>query len=129
MYIVPVQSSDSVLSKCKETLYRRAQNAVVWAHEENPEPPTFVTSELRYVIEKRFPFWNIVDNWVKQNEEISPLKLFKHGAQSLCSKAEGGVNSSSQARAIMRSPTPSFYWEQKIVSQTLKILAVNAFFS
>ena len=37
------------------------------------------------------------------------------------------MDRSTQARVILRSSTSSFQWEQKIVSQMLKTIAINAF--
>jgi hypothetical protein len=58
-----------------------------------------------------------------------PMRLFIYRIQSIFSRINGVVDGSAQARAILKSPTSSFKWKQKIVSQTLKTLSVNAFIS
>jgi hypothetical protein len=85
-------------------------------------------TELRKICQSRIAFWRLVDKHVSQTDAFyPPVKLFRHGFQSLYSRTKGGVDGSAQAKAILRSSTCSFKWEQKTVSQTLKTLAVNAF--
>ena len=127
MYIVVVHCSDAVRELCKSALDRIAKPAVFWAYEENPQVPPFADPASAVTLRGRLSFWKIVYNHVKENDAFPPLKLFKHGTQSLYSKTKGGVDGSAQARAILRSSTSSLKWEQKIVSQTLKTLAINAF--
>ncbi len=74
-------------------------------------------------------FWSSFRSKVLQEGPTQPLKLFKHGSQSIYSKTKGGVDGTAQARAILRCSTSSLSWEQKMVSQILETLAVNAFTS
>lgn len=70
------------------------------------------------------PFWLNVNENVKNHGPFPP----KHSLtriKKFVLKNEGGVDSSSQARSILRSSTSPFAWEQKIVSQTLKTIAAN----
>lgn len=53
--------------------------------------------------------------------------MFKHAAQTFYSKTTAGVDGATHYRAVMRSSTLHFKWEQKLVSKMLKTLAVNAF--
>jgi hypothetical protein len=122
-----VQSSDAILHLLNGALHRGAETSVSWAHDEEAALPLFADRDSRQIVEECLSFWRIVNNHVKEKGAFVPLKLFKHAAQSLYSKTKGGVDGSAQARSILRSSTSSFAWEQKIVSQTLKTLAVNAF--
>lgn len=61
------------------------------------------------------------------NGAFPPLQLFKHATQVYYSKTKGGVDGATKQRAMLRSSTSHLKWEQKIVSQTLKTVAINAF--
>ena len=127
MYIVVVHAPRETLNVCEIALRSRASAVVAWAHEEDPIPPEFVDLATKRILKERIGFWQLVNNYVTKKGSFLPLKLFKHGSQSLYSKTKGGVDGSAQARAILRSSTSSLKWEQKIVSQTIKTLAVNSF--
>ena len=62
-----------------------------------------------------------------QLRPLPPLKRYKHSSQSLYSKTKGGVDGATQERAMLRSSTSHFKWEQKLISQTIKTLAINGF--
>lgn len=126
IYVLFVRCSDATLDLCNTALHTSAYEAVAWAHHSDEAPPSFATTEVLSIIQKQLPFWRIINGYVKEKGPFPPLKLFKHGAQSLYSKTKGGVDGSAQARSILCCSTSSFPWEQKIVSQTLKTLAVNA---
>ena len=105
-----------------------------WAHgpvnmQETADPPVLADTTTKLLLRSKKPFWMVINNDVKQHGPLPPIKVFKHGIQSLYSKTKGGVDGSAQARAILRSPTSSLRWEQKLVIQTIKTLAVNAFTS
>lgn len=89
--------------------------------------PTFADTNTRKTLQTYHPFWTILNETIKSQDAFLPVRLFKHGIQSLYSKTKGGVDGSAQARAILRSSTSTLKWEQKIVSQTFKTLAVNSF--
>ena len=127
MYIAVVKCPNETLDLCEDALGTNAEAPVSWAHKYDPAPPQFTDRETRRTIVERHPFWLTVNSQVKDHGAFPPLKLFKHGAQSLYSKTKGGVDGSAQARSILRSSTSSFAWEQKLVSQTIQTLAVNAF--
>jgi hypothetical protein len=92
------------------------------------EVPEMPDPELRKIAESRICFWRLVNKHVRDSDAFyPPVKHFRHGMQSLYSKTKGGVDGSAQAKAILRSPTSSFKREQKIVSQLMKTLCVNAF--
>ena len=127
MYTCVVYGSADNVEKCYKALTDVVLATVSWAHEQDPQPPSFTDTITRRALKSRLPFWLMVNNFVNEKGPFPPLKLFKHASQSLYSKTKGGVDGSAQARAILRSSTPSFKWEQKIVSQTIKTLAVNSF--
>ncbi|PXF43106.1 hypothetical protein BWQ96_07140 [Gracilariopsis chorda] len=130
MYTVLVHCNNSVLDTCLSALNAIALPVVSWAHQPGPlQIPSFSDTETTKVLQSRFQFWSLVNNYVTQNDAFPPLKLFKHASQSLYSRTKGGVDGSTQARAILRSSTSAMKWEQKVVTQTLKTLSVNAFIS
>jgi hypothetical protein len=101
---------------------------VSWAYTEANEVPEIPDPELWKISESRICFWRRVNEHVRVlGAFYPPVKLFRHVMQSIYSKKKGGVNGDAQHRAILRSPTSSFKWEQNIVSQTMKKLCVNAF--
>lgn len=127
MYTVVVHCSSNIIDQCCNVLTSVALPTVSWAHEQNPKPPAFTEPSTARTLKSRLPFWMMVNNYVKDNDALPPLKTFRHASQSLYSKTKGGVDGSAQARAILRSSTSSLKWEQKVVSQTIKTLAINAF--
>jgi hypothetical protein len=130
LYVVICYCDDAVLRICLERLEAIVGSHVIWAHSEGEEVPQTADMELRKIALSRIPFWRLVDKHVHERDAFyPPVRLFRHGIQSIYSRTKGGVDGSAQARAILRSPTSSFKWEQKIVSQTLKTLSVNAFIS
>ena len=127
-FIVIAYCDVHILSVCELALEQAAEDCVAWAQEESMSMPSIQDAELSKVIYSRLPFWRLVNSYVLENSAFyPPVKLFRHGVQTLYSKTKGGVDGSAQARAILRSPTSSLKWEQKVVTQTLKTLAVNAF--
>jgi hypothetical protein len=65
--------------------------------------------ELRKIALSRIPIWRLVDNHVHERDAFyPPVRLFRHGIQSIYSRTKGGVDGSAQASAILRSPTSSF---------------------
>lgn len=89
--------------------------------------PLFVPRENLDLLHSRWGFWKLVNRHVKTDGPFRPLKLFKHSTQSFYSKTKGGVDGATQQRAILRSATSHFAWEQKLVTQVLKTVCVNAF--
>ena len=116
-----------MITYCEEALENVALAAVQWAHEENGQIPEFCDGDSRKQIESKLPFWRMVNNYVIENDALMPVKIFKHGMQSLYSKTKGGVDGGAQAREILRSPGSTLQREQKIFCQTLKTLVVNSF--
>jgi hypothetical protein len=126
--IVVCYCADFVLRECERRLEEISGSLVSWAYTDANEVPEMPDPELRKIAESRICFWRLVNEHVRDSDAFyPPVKIFRHGMQSLYSKTKGGVDGSAQARAILRSPTSSFKWEQKIVSQTMKTLCVNAF--
>lgn len=126
-YVVLVQCTGTLLQECQQVLETACRETVAWLHEETVQFPSFVKGAVRRIIKTHLPLWKLVTNRVTGEAPFPPLKLFKHGVQLFYSKTKCGVDGSAQARAVLRSPVSSVAWEQKIVSQTLKTLAVNAF--
>lgn len=91
--------------------------------------PDFADEKTASLLSTRFPFWALLNEYIRSNGPLPPINVFKHGTQSFYSKTKGSVDGSAQARAILRSSSSSLSWEQKIVTQTLKILAINGFIS
>lgn len=106
-----------------------AEPLVSWAHRKDLETPPFVTVEKRDVVDTKLQFWQVVNDKVNSCGPFHPVKLFKHGTQTLYSKTKGGMDGATQQRAVLRSPTSHLKWEPKIVSQLIKTVCVNAFIS
>ena len=75
----------------------------------------------------RQTFWKLIDDRVKLRGPFPPLKLFKLKLQSFYSKTKAGVDGATQQRAILRSSTSHFQWEQNLVSQILKTISIYSF--
>lgn len=122
LYKVAARIEPATLETCRDVLVRTGGPPVSWAHESNVEAPLFASSETKRVLESRLGFWQLVNNDVSVNGPLAPVKILKHGIQSLYSKQKGGVDGGAQYRAVMRSSTSSFRWEQKITWPTFKTL-------
>lgn len=100
---------------------------------------------LRVTIAKTVTIWEQKKRYCESSERPCPGRLSTTGSQKMeCShllnclnmghkecipKPKAGVGGSAQACAIIRSATSSFSWKQKLVSSTIKTLAVIAFLS
>jgi hypothetical protein len=129
MYVVFATCDQTILEECQHALDKYGRGAVEWAHEDDPVPPSSSDHYVLKSIKSRLAFWKLIDSHVKENTPFPRLNLFWHGCQAFYAKPKGGLDGSAQARAIFRSTTSSFKWEQNIVSQTLTTLTVNAFIS
>jgi hypothetical protein len=133
LYITIARASRQILDTCAAALTSVGRTVVSWAHESTDTPsstiPAFADAGTAAILKSRIHFWKVVDEYLIRKGPLPPIKVFKHGTQSIYSKTKGGVDGSAQARAVLRSSTSSLHWEQKIVTQTLKTLAVNAFIS
>lgn len=89
--------------------------------------PSFADADTKQIVMDHLPFWKIAKSQVHSHGPFPPLRLFKHGAQSLYSKTKGVVDGATQFGAILRAPTRALRWEQKLVFQTLKTVVVNVF--
>ena len=69
--------------------------------------PLFVDRQTKIILSERLSFWKVIEYYAKEHDAFVPVKIFKHGIQSLYSKTKGGVDGSAQARVIMRSSTSS----------------------
>lgn len=129
MYTVVAKVPAHLREICRNSLNAVAEGIVRWAHEPDGSIPSFVAVQEREVVRTRWEFWKVVNDHVKSKGPFRPLKVFKHAMQSFYSKTKGGVDGATQQRAILRSSTSHLAWEQKLVSQVLKTVSLNAFFA
>lgn len=127
LYTVVMRVSDAMKVVCLETLKRVSDPVVTWAQMADGSIPYFAPRGCFDILRSRWSFWKVVNEHVKANGPFRPLKLFKHAIQSFYSKTKGGVDGATQQRAILRSATSHLQWEQKLVSQVLKTVSINAF--
>ena len=127
LYTVLIYWSPEVIETCLAGLKLICGPVVSWSYEESAKTPQFVDSELRPAISSRHLFWKNIDTHVKVHVPFVPLKLFKHASKSFYCKTKASVDGATEQRAILRCSTSHFKWEQKVVWQTLKTLAINAF--
>jgi hypothetical protein len=91
-----------VLDVCESILEDEAKHIVLWAHDETGEIPHTANAKLSNVFRLRFQFWKTINKHLHQHDAFyPPVKLFRHGTQSIYSKSKGGVEGSAQARAIL----------------------------
>lgn len=129
IYIVVAKFPYNILQDMNQSSIREAKEAVSWASGDDLQVPLFADCTSCNDIEELLPFWLTIDPHVKQKGPFPPLKIFKHGSQIIYSKTKGGLDGSTQARSILYWPTLSLQWKQKLVSQILNTLNVNAFIS
>ncbi len=129
LYTVFMDLKQETAEQCLQALVQYGSVAVRWAHVMPSENPQFLSASFATSLKTKHQYWKSVNDFVMNRHAFPPLKLFKHGTQCLYSRTKGGIDGSAQARAILRSPTSSLKWEQKVVTQTMKTLAVNAFIS
>lgn len=125
-FILVVHASDNLLAMCLTRLRDACCDVIDWLHSDSVHFPSFVGRELRTVIQSRLQLWKLVNKRVLEQFPFRPLKLIKHGCQSWYSATKCGVDQTAQARAVLRSSTSALPWEQKMVIQVLKSVAVNA---
>lgn len=89
--------------------------------------PDFLDKTILPIVVDRVKLWRVVQSHVASKGCFVSLKKFNHSSKSLKSKVRAVIDVSTQQRAILRSSTPRFKWEQNIVSKTMKTLAINAF--
>lgn len=104
-----------------------AEENVEWAHHAEDQLPSFADAVTCRVVPHHLPFWKMVNTHVHSIGPFPSLNLCKHGAHSLPSRMNGGLDGATHFREILRTPTGALIWEQKLVVQTLKIVFVNAF--
>lgn len=95
--------------------------------------PPWLPSATRMRIRSRAPFakdlFAFVTRQDRRGEPLPPVRTFRHGLQMLYSKLKGGVDGSTQYRAILRASTSASRWSSKVVVQLLKTLLINGFIS
>lgn len=127
VYKVIVYCPSHTLDVALDILRSMVRPLLQWVSATPFSLPPFVGDDHKQEILSRLPFWQVINKRVMTVGVLPPVKVFKHATQSIYSKTKGGVDGATQARAILRSPTSHLKWEQKIVSQVLKTLAVNSF--
>lgn len=128
LYCVLIRCPMYVIERCEHVMRDLVGPLVAWAYERSPTIPQFVAPEQQAQLKARHKFWYVIEQHVSLQGAFPPLKLFKHASQSIYSKTKCGVDGATQQRAVLRSSTSSFKWEQKVVSQVLKTVAINGFF-
>jgi hypothetical protein len=107
-FVVIAYCDAAILRACENVLDHGAEYCVAWAHEDHMSMPVLEDACLSKLIYSHLPFWKLVNSFVLENCAFyPPVKLFRHGVQTLYSKTKGGVDGSAQARAILRSSTSS----------------------
>jgi hypothetical protein len=100
-FIVLAYCNSRVLIICESVLDQTLKDCVEWAYEQDPVIPDIQYAEFRKAIGNSLKFWRLVNGYVLEHSP-PPVKLFRHGVQSLYSKTKGGVDRIAQARAIIR---------------------------
>lgn len=129
LYTVVVKVSNDIKKTCLDVLFSVSEDVVTWAHQPSGTVPTFVPKEKLDILRIKCEFWKLANAYDTTSGPFRPLKLFKHVTQSFYSKTKGLVDGSTQQRALLRSATSHFRWEQKIVTEVLKTVCINAFFA
>lgn len=128
IYCALVHANSDMLTTFTATLISTAGPVVKWAHTSGIVPAYYRPSD-KNAVQTHLSFWKIVNDKIKRDGPLPPVKIFKHGCQSVYSKTKGGVDGSAQMRSILRSSTSHLKWEQKIVTQVIKTVLVNSFIS
>lgn len=89
---------ENFLDSIHDCLLLSAGPSVAWAHAATPMIPSFVDSCRKKVVNNKFAFWKLTNDFVKDRNAFVPLKLMKHEIQSIYSKTKGDVNGSALAR-------------------------------
>lgn len=127
LYTVFMRVNVEIRNVALSALNLVSASVVKWAHETENRIPSFVPSNQRSALQSRLDFWSAVNNHVISTGPFQPLKLFKHATQSFYSKTKGGVDGATQYRAVLTSSGSQLAWEQKLITQVLKSLSINAF--
>lgn len=127
LYTVVISTLLEQRSAALNAIVDIGRNTLSWCGDHATLPEGIEDNQTKYVLENPLDFWKLLNRRVMMEGPFLPLKLFKHATQSFYSKTKGGVDGSTQQRAILRSPSSHLKWEQKIVSQVFKTLAVNSF--
>lgn len=90
-------------------------------------PPSYFTAHQKAIRYSQHKFSNCINSHVMTSGPFPPVKVLKHDIQIFYSKTKGGVDGSTQARTFLRSSTIYLKWEQKLVKQSLKTIAVKSF--
>lgn len=120
MYIVVLcPCSTAQMEICKDVLSHVAAPLVQWAYNESITIPAFVHSEYQNTLATRHTFWRTIEDHVTKKGCFPPVMLFKHAIQSFYLKTKAGVDGTTQTRAMLRSSSSHFKWEQKLVSHVI----------
>lgn len=127
LYEVLVLFPRDFLVTCHRSLHILVLPVLTWAHEPPHEIPSFVPRAKLPSAHSRFSLWHVVNSRERSSGRFPPLNLFKHCAQTFYSKTKTDVDGVTQLRAILRSPTSSLQWEEKLVCEILKTVELNVF--
>ena len=98
-----------------------------WAHEDPVGiQPITGKEDIDNIVKARLPFWRLLRNDIKERVPFIPVRVFKQSSQTLYNKTKGGADGNAQMRAILRCPSDTLKWEQKVVTQVFKSITVNA---
>ena len=124
-----------VLSRCLQELFLdvrgfyddRITPALRRAHANQVDNQLLTgNGETDRLISARLPFWRMVSKDIASRGPFVPVHIFKHASQVLYNKTKGGVDGNTQMRALLRCPSDTLRWEQKVVTQLFKSVTVNA---
>ena len=82
--------------------------------------------EVDKAIYSQIWFWRLIKTEATRHGLLVPGGTFKHASQTVYYKIKRGVDGNAKQRAILRCSTVTLKWEQKVVTQIFKSLAVNA---
>lgn len=103
IFICVIYIPTELRSQCPSVLRSLAGSLVRWA-DTNDSIPNDIDSDVKRTLTERLPFWRLVNSYVHSHGSFPPLKLFKHCSASFYSITKGGVDVSTQYRAVLRSP-------------------------
>ena len=127
VFIVVILFDEHIIGIAKNALGDIVTKCVRWAHSADWVIPDFSKEEQTEKFQTNKAFWVALNNHVTLNGPLAPVLDFRSGIQAFYSKLKCGVDGTTQFRAVLRAPTATLRWEQKMVTQTLKTLLTNGF--
>lgn len=112
LFICAIDVLQSIRNASFYLLQMNLRSFVNWAHHRDFKVPHSEHSSSCSLTIEKINFWKMVNEHVLQHGPFPPLKLFKHGPQSFCSKTEGGVDDAAPYWSTLRSSMVVLRWEQ-----------------